>query len=284
MSLLQTAQFLDTVVRLEHLPKDDLPEIAFVGRSNAGKSSAINTLCERKRLAYASKTPGRTQALNLFSLRLPASAMEREDYVLAKTDEPTNSALVALGLPRESPRGVESPGRVGESPRRVGESPKPASQSLKPASHSPRLAPVWIGRLVDTPGYGYAEAPIHTKSQWDRLAGSYLQARKNLKAVVLISDVRRGLTTLDEDLLRWVAPHIPVVMLLTKADKLTNQERLRAIRAMKAKIKGGELLRSEALLQCLLFSATHRMGLDETRELIKVWLLGSAEAQQPEPA
>ena len=276
MSLLQTAQFLDTVVRLEHLPKDDLPEIAFVGRSNAGKSSAINTLCERKRLAYASKTPGRTQALNLFSLRLPASAMERKDHVLAKTDEPTNSALVALGLPRESPRGVESPGRVGESP-------KPASQSLKPASHSPRLAPVWIGRLVDTPGYGYAEAPIHTKSQWDRLAGSYLQARKNLKAVVLISDVRRGLTTLDEDLLRWVAPHIPVVMLLTKADKLTNQERLRAIKAMKAKIKGGELLRSEALLQCLLFSATHRMGLDETRELIKVWLLGSAEAQQPEP-
>ena len=276
MSLLQTAQFLDTVVRLEHLPKDDLPEIAFVGRSNAGKSSAINTLCERKRLAYASKTPGRTQALNLFSLRLPASAMEREDHVLAKTGEPTNSALVALGLPRESPRGVESPGRVGESP-------KPASQSLKPASHSPRLAPVWIGRLVDTPGYGYAEAPIHTKSQWDRLAGSYLQARKNLKAVVLISDVRRGLTTLDEDLLRWVAPHIPVVMLLTKADKLTNQERLRAIRAMKAKIKGGDLLRSEALLQCLLFSATHRMGLDETRELIKVWLLGSAEAQQPEP-
>jgi GTP-binding protein len=138
--------------------------------------------------------------------------------------------------------------------------------------------------LVDTPGYGYAEAPIHTKSQWDRLAGSYLQARKNLRAVVLISDVRRGLTTLDEDLLRWVAPHIPVVMLLTKADKLTHQERLRAIKAMKAKIKAGELVRSEAMLQSLLFSATHRMGLDETRELIKVWLLGSAEAQQPESA
>ncbi|MEY3184108.1 MAG: hypothetical protein RLZZ613_796, partial [Pseudomonadota bacterium] len=58
-----------------------------------------------------------------------------------------------------------------------------------------------------------------------------------------------------------------------------HQERLRAIKAMKAKIKTGELVRSEAMLQCLLFSATHRMGLDETRELIKVWLLGSAEAQ-----
>ena len=245
MSLLQTAQFLDTVVRLEHLPKDDLPEIAFVGRSNAGKSSAINVLCERKRLAYASKTPGRTQALNLFNLRLPASAMEREDNDVADNV-----------VPRKLVR--ESSGRLSETPR---------------------LTPVWIGRLVDTPGYGYAEAPIHTKSQWDRLAGSYLQARKNLRAVVLISDVRRGLTTLDEDLLRWVAPHIPVVMLLTKADKLTHQERLRAIKAMKAKIKTGELVRSEAMLQCLLFSATHRMGLDETRELIKVWLLGSAEAQ-----
>ncbi|MFZ9800790.1 MAG: GTP-binding protein [Burkholderiaceae bacterium] len=250
MSLLQTAQFLDTVVRLEHLPKDDLPEIAFVGRSNAGKSSAINVLCERKRLAFASKTPGRTQALNLFNLRLPASAMEREDNVVSDNV-----------VPRKLVR--ESSGRLSETPR---------------------LTPVWIGRLVDTPGYGYAEAPIHTKSQWDRLAGSYLQARKNLRAVVLISDVRRGLTTLDEDLLRWVAPHIPVVMLLTKADKLTHQERLRAIKAMKAKIKAGELVRSEAMLQSLLFSATHRMGLDETRELIKVWLLGSAEAQQPESA
>ena len=250
MSLLQTAQFLDTVVRLEHLPKDDLPEIAFVGRSNAGKSSAINVLCERKRLAFASKTPGRTQALNLFNLRLPASAMEREDNAVADNV-----------VPRKLVR--ESSGRLSETPR---------------------LTPVWIGRLVDTPGYGYAEAPIHTKSQWDRLAGSYLQARKNLRAVVLISDVRRGLTTLDEDLLRWVAPHIPVVMLLTKADKLTHQERLRAVKAMKAKIKAGELVRSEAMLQSLLFSATHRMGLDETRELIKVWLLGSAEAQQPESA
>ena len=250
MSLLQTAQFLDTVVRLEHLPKDDLPEIAFVGRSNAGKSSAINVLCERKRLAFASKTPGRTQALNLFNLRLPASAMDREDNDVADNV-----------VPRKLVR--ESSGRLSETSR---------------------LTPVWIGRLVDTPGYGYAEAPIHTKSQWDRLAGSYLQARKNLRAVVLISDVRRGLTTLDEDLLRWVAPHIPVVMLLTKADKLTHQERLRAIKAMKAKIKAGELVRSEAMLQSLLFSATHRMGLDETRELIKVWLLGSAEAQQPESA
>jgi GTP-binding protein len=65
---LHTARFLTTAPRLEHLPTLDLPEIAFVGRSNAGKSTCINTLTQQKRLAFASKTPGRTQAINLFTL------------------------------------------------------------------------------------------------------------------------------------------------------------------------------------------------------------------------
>ncbi len=65
---LHTARFLTTAPQLEHLPALDVPEIAFVGRSNAGKSTSINTLTQQKRLAFASKTPGRTQSINLFSL------------------------------------------------------------------------------------------------------------------------------------------------------------------------------------------------------------------------
>lgn len=65
---LHTARFLTTAPQLEHLPALDVPEIAFVGRSNAGKSTCINTLTQQKRLAFASKTPGRTQSINLFSL------------------------------------------------------------------------------------------------------------------------------------------------------------------------------------------------------------------------
>lgn len=65
---LHTARFLTTAPQLEHLPALDLPEVAFVGRSNAGKSTCINTLTQQKRLAFASKTPGRTQSINLFSL------------------------------------------------------------------------------------------------------------------------------------------------------------------------------------------------------------------------
>jgi GTP-binding protein len=63
-----TARFLTTASKLDQLPINELPEIAFVGRSNAGKSTAINTLTQQKRLAFASKTPGRTQHLNVFEL------------------------------------------------------------------------------------------------------------------------------------------------------------------------------------------------------------------------
>jgi GTP-binding protein len=71
MKLLATARFSDTVVKLSKLAQSNphgLPEVAFVGRSNAGKSSCINLICNRRRLAFSSRTPGRTQALNLFAV------------------------------------------------------------------------------------------------------------------------------------------------------------------------------------------------------------------------
>jgi GTP-binding protein len=62
------ARFLTTAAQLDQLPMLELPEIAFVGRSNAGKSTAINRLAQQKRLAFASRTPGRTQHLNVFEV------------------------------------------------------------------------------------------------------------------------------------------------------------------------------------------------------------------------
>ena len=68
MGWMHTARFLTTAAELFHLPALDVPEIAFVGRSNAGKSTCINTLTQQKQLAFASKKPGRTQHINLFAL------------------------------------------------------------------------------------------------------------------------------------------------------------------------------------------------------------------------
>ena len=68
MGWMHTARFLTTAAQLHHLPPIDVPEIAFVGRSYAGKSTCINTLTQQKQLAFASKKPGRTQHINLFAL------------------------------------------------------------------------------------------------------------------------------------------------------------------------------------------------------------------------
>jgi GTP-binding protein len=68
LSWAHSARFFTTAAQLKQLPASELPEVAFVGRSNAGKSTAINTLAQQRQLAYASKTPGRTQHINLFHL------------------------------------------------------------------------------------------------------------------------------------------------------------------------------------------------------------------------
>ena len=68
-----SARFFTTAAQLHQLPVHELPEIAFVGRSNAGKSTAINTLAQQRQLAFASKTPGRTQHINLFHLGAKAA-------------------------------------------------------------------------------------------------------------------------------------------------------------------------------------------------------------------
>jgi GTP-binding protein len=73
----QSARFLTTASLLTQLPPPGLPEVAFVGRSNAGKSTAINTLARQRRLAYASKMPGRTQHINLFELGPADAANQR---------------------------------------------------------------------------------------------------------------------------------------------------------------------------------------------------------------
>ncbi len=198
---LSSARFETTVARLSQLPEARLAEVAFVGRSNAGKSSAINVLCGQRRLAFASKTPGRTQALNYFALG------------------PPNADALA-----------------------------------------------W---LVDTPGYGFASAPLEVKRGWDQLAGRYLAQRSTLAGVVLVLDLRRGLTALDRALLDWIAPEVPILVLANKADKFGNAQRLAAMRELRAAFDEAKLSNPLALLS---FSSTHRIGVDEARETIVGWL------------
>jgi len=87
MSLFQNATYVASAHRLQDLPPPGAPEIAFAGRSNAGKSSAINALANRTRLAFVSKTPGRTQTINLFRLVGGGILADLPGYGYAKVPE-----------------------------------------------------------------------------------------------------------------------------------------------------------------------------------------------------
>jgi len=148
-------EFIKSAAKPKDYPDTSLPEVAFVGRSNVGKSSLINVLVNRKNLVRTSSTPGRTQLINFFDV---------------------NSNLV----------------------------------------------------LVDLPGYGYAKAPPELRKQWQPMIETYLSARENLQAVVLILDIRRIPADGDLQMLRWLETYgIPPVIVVTKCDKLSKNELVR---------------------------------------------------------
>lgn len=99
MPLFQKAVFYTTVANLRDTPADSLREIAFAGRSNAGKSSAINTLANHTRLAFVSKTPGRTQHLNYFTLDEGKYFVDLPGYGFAKAPEEIRSQWEVLLAP-----------------------------------------------------------------------------------------------------------------------------------------------------------------------------------------
>ncbi len=85
--IIKSAEFVKSAVKPNHYPADDLPEIAFAGRSNVGKSSLINTLLNRKRLVKTSRTPGRTQLINFFLINQAFSFVDLPGYGYAKVPE-----------------------------------------------------------------------------------------------------------------------------------------------------------------------------------------------------
>ncbi len=195
MTYYTKAKFLTSAPDIKHLADDGGIEVAFAGRSNAGKSSALNTLTRQKNLARTSKTPGRTQLINVFEL-----------------DEER--------------------------------------------------------RLVDLPGYGFAQVPLAMKKKWQQSLGEYLQKRSCLKGLVVLMDIRHPFKDLDQELIHWaVSADLPVLALLTKSDKLKSGKR-----------KSQLLMAREAALAFCgdvtvnTFSALNKQGLPELEQILNQWL------------
>jgi GTP-binding protein len=176
-----SSQYVTSVVSLGHLPQSRLPEIAFAGRSNVGKSSLINVLLGRRRLAKISSTPGKTQMLNFFLV---------------------NEALF----------------------------------------------------FVDLPGYGYAKVAKSLRNRWSSLVEPYIRKRKSLMGVIQLVDCRHEPTGTDQQLGEWLDfHHIPTLVVLTKADKLSRSKAMIALDGARKNLGRGEN-------QCVLFSAKTAQG------------------------
>jgi GTP-binding protein len=143
-------EFLKSAPELKFMPDPDVPEIAFAGRSNVGKSSLLNALTSRNKLARTSNTPGRTQELNFFDVGDPLAM-----------------------------------------------------------------------RLVDMPGYGFAEAPRDMVKRWRFLVNDYLRGRAVLKRALVLIDSRHGLKEVDRDVMKILDDAaVSYHLVLTKSDKV----------------------------------------------------------------
>jgi GTP-binding protein len=143
-------EFLKSAPGLQFLPHPDVPEVAFAGRSNVGKSSLLNAITNRKGLARTSNTPGRTQELNFFEVGNPLQI-----------------------------------------------------------------------RLVDMPGYGFAEAPKDLVKRWKKLVNDYLRGRPVLKRALVLVDSRHGLKDVDREMMRMLDDAaVSYHLVLTKGDKI----------------------------------------------------------------
>jgi GTP-binding protein len=201
----QRARFLTAAARLDQAPTDTGREVAFAGRSNAGKSSAINVLCHQRRLARTSKTPGRTQQLVFFRL---------------------------------------------DDKR----------------------------RLVDLPGYGYAKVSESIKDQWQRVMADYLRHRRSLAGLVVVMDIRHTLTPFDRQMLEWSRrADLPVLLLLTKSDKLKRGAASKALAEVRHAVAGeGERVAAET------FSAHTGHGLSAVHHWLDRRLAAGEQEPRPE--
>lgn len=188
MSPYSTACYLQGAWQVSQFPSDAGAEVAFAGRSNSGKSSAINAITGRQGLARASKTPGRTQLINFFEV----------------------------------------------------------SSNL---------------RLVDLPGYGFAKVPPQMKQHWHELVDGYLTGRASLAGLIVVMDARHPLSDFDLEMLDWARTRpLRSHVLLSKADKLTQSERMKLMASVKAKLGGWSTHQ--------LFSATAKLGVTDARKCL----------------
>ena len=189
---IKKSDFVKSATKPSQYPDDVYLEFCFAGKSNAGKSSMLNKICNRKKLAITSKTPGRTQLINFFIINENIS-------------------------------------------------------------------------FVDIPGYGFANAPKNIKMSWESMVLNYLENRKNIAAIFVAVDIRRGVGDLDKAMIELCQNYnIKICIIMTKSDKVSKSEKF----IMKKKAQE-EICDYNNVENIITFSAKDGEGVKDALDIIE---------------
>ena len=287
-----SAQFITSAANIAGAPEFAMSEVAFLGRSNVGKSSLINALTGRKNLAKSSSTPGKTQLINFFEVKFKqklaadSDGSQNETPLDLASKEALSSAANCVqdhaeaaaserNLKQDSILNLKSVSADFGSDRQANLAAGLASNSAQSSesnltdksalnlADSPAFSDLAsLGEnisliFVDLPGFGYAKVSKKLHYIWQKNLDEFIKERLNIKLFVHLIDARQFDLTIDKNLQNYLASFLrgdqKVVRLYTKADKLNQSER-------------AKLLRHDP--QAVLVSTLKGSGLQKAREII----------------
>ena len=287
-----SAQFITSAANIAGAPEFAMSEVAFLGRSNVGKSSLINALTGRKNLAKSSSTPGKTQLINFFEVKFKQKLAADSDGSQNETSpdlaskealssaancaqERADAAASERNLKQESVLNLKSASADFRSDRETdlaaGFTPNSAQspelnftgRSALSLADNPAFSDIESLRenisliFVDLPGFGYAKVCKKLHYIWQKNLDEFIKDRLNIKLFVHLIDARQFDLAIDKNLQNYLASFLrgdqKVVRLYTKADKLNQSER-------------AKLLRHDP--QAVLVSTLKGGGLQKAREII----------------
>lgn len=252
--MITSAKFIISATNFSQSPHFALSEVAFLGRSNVGKSSLINALTRQKNLAKSSATPGKTRLINFFEVNFKLNLKEQNL---------SENALENLGasLNLNSKQSLNSQGNESKNLS------VNSSQNAKFQSENSNQSDKFTLIFVDLPGFGYAKVSHAQRAEWDKNLDEFLKKRQAIRLFVHLRDARHENLALDESINEYLqslkSPSQSILQVFTKADKLNQSQKARL---------------NKTYPNALLVSSAKNTGLAQLENALITHTLGRANA------
>ena len=216
--MITSAKFIISATNFSQSPHFALSEVAFLGRSNVGKSSLINALTRQKNLAKSSATPGKTRLINFFEVNFKLNLKEQNSSENALENLSANLNL-------NSKQDLNSQGNESQNLS------VNSSQNAKFQSENSSQSDKFTLIFVDLPGFGYAKVSHAQRAEWDKNLDEFLKKRQAIRLFVHLRDARHENLALDESINEYLqslkSPSQSILQVFTKADKLNQSQKTR---------------------------------------------------------